>query len=208
MPKPPEKPGEPVVLSVDLIDSGKLYRAGEPTPFTEASLPAHLKQYIATGQEDFFHPRERDFYNNPRPDCGVVYQPTGSDSQWTRRQARQVASVAQEQLYAEQEAEAAGQLPKETQEALEDAHSKHSALMKAQMAYNQRATDIAYEQAAAEAAAKESQFYVRRGGAWGKVQNCRLRPGETVFVKRENGQMEAAGCVDSTGSPPPSEVIP
>lgn len=147
MNKKSEQPAGPVVLSVDLIDSGKLYRAGSKTPFDAVSLPEHLKEYIASGDEDFFHPRERDFYNNPRPDCGVVYQPTGSDSQWTRRQARQVASVAQEQLYAEAEAEAAGQLPKETQEALEDAHSKHSALMKAQMAYNQRATDIAYEQA-------------------------------------------------------------
>ena len=45
----------------------------------------------------------------------------------------------EEQAYAEQEAENAGKLPAETVEALEDAHSKHVALVKEQMAAGQRA---------------------------------------------------------------------
>ena len=34
-----------------------------------------------------------------------------------------------------------------------------------------------------------TRYFVRRGGEWAKVQNAKLRPGETVFVKRENGEM-------------------
>ena len=40
----------------------------------------------------------------------------------------------------------------------------------------------------------------------GKVQNAKLKPGEHVFVKRENGEMEAVGVVDSRGEPPPQKI--
>jgi hypothetical protein len=206
MAKPPEKPAGPGVLSVDLIDSGKLYRAGSETPFTEENLPEHLKQYIATGQEDFFHPRERDFYNNPRPDCGVVYQPTGSDSQWTRRQARQVASVAQEQIYAEAEAAAANKLSSETEEALQDSHDKYSALMKAQLQHDRDAIDRLYE--SLEAEAKPQEMFLKRGAVFTAAKKVKPRPGEHVFARRPSGEYESVGIVDSEGQLPPEEITP
>ena len=56
--------------------------------------------------------------------------------------------------------------------------------------------DAAYKAAQAP---EPPQLYVRRGGAWGQVERAKLKPGETCFVKRENGAMEAVGVVDSRG---------
>ena len=97
-------------------------------------------------------------------------------------------------------------LPEETRLALEDAHAKNIGLQMAQAEANHRFMDSAYE--AAARTAEPPQLYVRRGGAWGKVQNCKLRPGEFVFVVRPTGEYETIGVVNSSGEPPPPEFIP
>ena len=91
------------------------------------------------------------------------------------------------------------------QAALEDSHAKHIGRLLKEAEVNAKLTDAAY---AAVQPAPPPQLYVRRGGAWGRVQNSKLKPGETCFVKRENGEMEAVGVVDSNGEPPPQEIIP
>jgi hypothetical protein len=205
--KPLEKSAEPIRLTTAAVIDGVYFAAGQTLPYErEEDLPPNLKGLVATGQEDFFHPREIDFYNNPRPDCGVVYQPTGSDSQWTRRQARQVASVALEQDWAAEQLEREHALPKETQQALEDIHSKDAALGKAELQFARDQVDAAYE--AAAQAAEPPSLFVKRGGMWAKTQNAKLRPGETVFTKQPNGEMWAAGIIDAEGQPPPQEITP
>jgi hypothetical protein len=190
--KTKQPPAEPVRLSTNCIVDGVFIPAGEPVPYaSEEDLPANLKPLVATGEEPVpFSPAERDFY---RPEL--------------RRQAGRVLGNVQWQNAAEREAEQAQQLPPETQAELEDAHSRRIALLKAQGEYAAGFTDAAYAQAQAEAETKATEYFVRRGGAWGRVENAKLKPGETVFVKRENGQMEAAGTIDSRGQPPPPEII-
>jgi hypothetical protein len=208
MTKPLEQPTGPVVLSANCIADGRFIPAGSETPFTEATLPEHLRQYLASGDEDFYTPAQRDIYHGqPGPEPPFFFQGVSS-GQWVQRQASRTAAGMQEQIWAEAEMEREHALPKETLEVLQTKHDEHIALLKARGAYAQKLTDAAYEQAAAEAAAKESQYYVRRGGAWGKVQNCQLRPGETTFVRRPNGEFEASGFIDSTGEPLSSAIIP
>jgi hypothetical protein len=207
MPKPPEKPAGPVVLSANCIADGRFIPAGSETPFTEETLPPHLREYLARGDEDFFTHASRNIYNQqPGPEPGpVFYQATGG-AQFVRRQASRAARGMEEQVMAEEWANEP--LPVETQEALADIHDRASALAKAQIQFNRDQADIAYEQAEAEAAAKEArqQLYVRRGGEFGRVERARLKPGEPVFVKRENGEMEAVGIIDSRGEPPEPEI--
>jgi hypothetical protein len=192
MTKPLENPAGPVVLSANCIADGRFIPAGSETPFTEETLPEHLRQYLARGDEEpFYSPAERNIYDLPPH---------------LRRQARQALGNVQWQDWAEEVA--SEPLPAETAAVLQTKHDEHIASLKAQGAYAQKLADAAYEQAAAEASAQQTQYFVRRGGMWAHVERAKLRPGETCFVKRENGQMEAAGCVDSTGSPPPSEIIP
>ena len=106
-----------------------------------------------------------------------------------------------------EDAELAAQaLPAETEEALQAEHELRSAKAKVQLAYNQKLTDAAYEAAAKQAAETETQYFVKRGGEWGKVQNAKLKPGETCFVKRPNGEYEASGYVNAEGEPPDSEI--
>jgi hypothetical protein len=171
----PLEPSSPVVLSANCIADGKFIPAGSETPFTEETLPEHLRQYLATGQENFYHPSDRNIYSGqpPAPDVGFVYQGVSS-GQWVRRQASQAAGAAQEQLYAEEQAEAEQQLPVETQQALQDQHDQRIALLKARGSYVQRLTDATYEAAQAEAAAQESQFFVKRGGERFKTPNFGL----------------------------------
>ena len=190
MAKPPEKPAGSIVLSTAAIVDGVYFRAGEPVPYArEADPPPNLKAVVATGEEEpAFSPAERDIY-----------------SPHLAREARRIQGNIQLQDWAEQEAEA-DPLPEDVKEVLEDEHSRRIEKLRAQMAFNQGATDGAYAQAAAAAAAKETHFYVRRGGAWGHVERAKLKPGETVFVKRPNGEMEAAGIIDANGEPPPSEI--
>ena len=117
-----------------------------------------------------------------------------------QRQAGRTAAGLQEQIYAEQEAEAAGQLPKETIEALEAEHDRR--LEKARRNCRiMRGSAIAFMSRRPRKLAKVSQFSVRRGGEWAKVQNAKLKPGEAVFIKRESGEIEAAGTIDSRGKP-------
>ena len=188
MPKPPEKPAGPVVLSANCIADGRFIPAGDPTPFTEATLPEHLREYLASGAEDFFTPAQRDIYRGqpgPEPGAGFIYQGV-SNGQWVRRQAAQAAAGLQEKAWLEAEA-ATETLPPETLEVLQAKHDEHIALLKARGAYAQKLADVTYEQAAAEAAAKETQFYVKRGGEMARVERAKLRPGEKCFMREGRG---------------------
>ena len=51
-----------------------------------------------------------------------------------------------------------------------------------------------------------TQYYVRRGGEMARVERAKLKLGETVFVKRPNGEMGAAGFINANGEPPDSEI--
>ena len=148
-----------------------------------------MKPFVATGQEMPFNPAERDIY---------------SMSPLARRAVRRLEMDAAHQEFAE--AVASEPLPPETAEALRASHELHIGKALAQAKYDQDVVDVAYVQAAE--AVEATQYFVRRGGEWARTQNARLKPGETVFVRRQNGEMEAAGVIDSRGEPPPPEIIP
>ena len=202
------EPAEPLRLRENAIVDGVFIRAGEPTPFARVEdLPESLKPLLADGSEEFYHPSERLIYDNPQPgpDPGVVYQPL-SGGQWVRRQARQAASISQEQIYAEEQAQADAALPIETQEALEAKHSGHIEKLKAQMQYDRDAMDRLHE--SLEAEAKPQPFFIKRGSVFQDARKVKPRPSERVFVKRLSGEYEFIGVVDSEGELPPEEIIP
>ena len=192
MAKAPSQP-EPIVLTTNCIVDGVFIPAGDPVPYTsEKDLPETLRPLVALGDEEPpYHPAERNIYFG---------SPAG------RGQARRILGNVLLQDNVETAELAAQALPAETEEALQAAHDKASALAKAQLAGRAEQTDGIYEAAAQQAAATETQFYVRRGGEWGKVQNAKLRPGETCFVKRPNGEYEASGYVNAEGEPPDPEI--
>jgi hypothetical protein len=135
MPDAQPKYHDPVRITTGTIISGVYYRAFETLPFErESDLPPNLRALVSTDPEaeaEAFHPSERDFY---RPEL--------------RRQARQVRSNVQWQAWAEEQAEQAQALPPDVEEVLQAEHDKRIAKLKAEMAYNQGATDAAYAQAA------------------------------------------------------------
>jgi hypothetical protein len=182
--------GEPIVLTVNTIAAGQFIPAGAETPYTETSLPEHLKQYRATGDSPRpFTQAERDIYYG--------------ESRQGYRAARRLAATA---AYEDMAIEALNKpLPPETAAALQDQHDKSIGLALAQAEANQRFRDAAYEQAAR--AAEPVQLYVKRGGEMGRVERSKLKPGEPVFVLRENGRYETMGVVDSRGELPPGELI-
>jgi MoxR-like ATPase len=187
------EPPPAVILTANAIIDGKFIRAGDPLPYErEEDLPEAMKAFIASGNEaPPFNPAERDIYS---------MHPAA------RRAVRKLEMQAAHKEFAEQIASAP--LPEDVQAALEDSHNITIGRAKAQAEYNAKLTDDVYKQLEEEAAAKVIQFFVRRGGEWGKVQNAKLKPGEHVFVRRENDQMEAVGVVNSNGGLPPQEIIP
>ena len=208
MSKKSEQPAEPIVLTVSLIESGRFIRAGEPTPYLRVEdVPEHLRQYLVTGDEGpFFTPAERDFYNNPQPEPELIYQPL-SGERGMKRQAMRAASISQEQIYAEQEVERANALSPEAEEALQDSHDRHAALMKAQLAHDRDAIDRIYEIAAQES--EPQKLYLRRGSVHVSTEKVsRFKPGEHVFARRPSGEYESVGIVDSEGELPPEEIMP
>jgi hypothetical protein len=98
-------------------------------------------------------------------------------------------------------------LPREVEEELRDIASKRSGLLRAQMETRQADIDAFYAAEEARAKAALTKYYVRRGGEWGAVERSNLKPGEPVFVRRENGEMEIAGHIDSQGGWPEPEII-
>ena len=120
-----------------------------------------------------------------------------------RRQTRRLEMHAAHQEFAEQVA--AEPLREDVAAALQDSHDIAIGRAKAQAEYSQGLVDAAH---AAAQPAEPPQLFVRRGGEWGRVQNAKLKPGEHVFVKRPNGEMEAVGVVDATGGLPPEEITP
>ena len=184
-----EQTAGPVRLSVNTVVDGRWFAAGEALPYaSEAGLPAVLKPFIASGAELLPDPSDRDIYL----------------SNQARRQARRLEAIAEEKEWAEQQA--SEPLPPDVAAALQDSHDRYIGEALAQAKHNQSAIDNAHE--AIAAAAEPTQYFVRRGGEWARSQNARLKPGESVFVRRPNGEMEAAGIVDSRGQLPPEEITP
>ena len=116
------------------------------------------------------------------------------------------ASISQEQIYAEEQAQADAELPPETAAALQDAHDLYIGKAKAQGAYAQRLTDAAYESAAQ--AAEPPQLFVKRGGEMGRTERSRLKPGEPVFAKFGGGDWQVVGHVNANGEAPEPPLIP
>ena len=211
MSKKSEKPPEPIRLCENSIIAGVFYRAGEALPFEHVEdLPESLKGLVATEADPApWTPAERNIYyrddQGPEPGEAVIYQATGG-GQWVRRQAAQLASGLQEQIYAEQEAQAANKLSPELEEVLQDSHDKHIALTKAQMEASQRLTDAIYEDAAQRA--EPQKFYVKRGAVYVDARKAKVKPAENVFVKRSSGEYECVGVADSEGQLPDEEIRP
>jgi hypothetical protein len=183
----PEQPTTALTLTVNSVIGGVFFPAGSALPFgSENDLPTALRPFIASEAAPPLPPPQRNIYDLPLSLRRQVHRLEKGIA--LREAAEEVASEP---------------LPPETAAALQASHELYvgAALKQAELSA-QRADDT-YKQLEAEAAAKVTQFYVRRGGAWEKVQNSKLKPGETVFVKRENGEMEAAGVIDSRGEPPP-----
>jgi hypothetical protein len=178
---------EPVRLSTNCIVDGVFIRAGEALPFErEEDLPPNLKAVAAAGEAEFLPKPVRDIYA-PQPPS------RGGNVQWMD---------AEDALVAEMNAP----LPEETSAALEAAHSGYIEKLKAQKAFGQAAADAVFERATQRETEVETQYFVKRGGEFGKVQNCQLKPGEPCFVKRPNGQYEVSGYTDSDCRPPDSEI--
>ena len=185
-------PAEPLMLSVNAIINGTFFSAGTPLPFgSESELPESLRPFLATAAAPPPEPPVRNIYDM---------------SPLVRRQARRLEMHAAHQEFAEQVA--SEPLREDVAAVLEAEHDTAIGRAKAEAEYHQRLSDGIYKQLEEEAAAKVAQLYVRRGGEWGRVQNSKLKIGEHVFVRRENGQMESVGVVDATGGLPPQEIIP
>jgi hypothetical protein len=197
MTKPLEKPAGPVVLSTGAIIDGVYFAAGQTLPYTaEHEVPENLRPHILTDADELPVPVVRNVYAHMQT----------PEQQRAVQECR--GNIQLQTDWAEDAAIAEAKLPPETEAVLRDTAERNAALEKAKLKAKQDAVDNAYEAAAQHAEEVQTQYFVRRGGAWGKVQNCQLRPGETCFVKRENGEYEASGFIDSTGSPPPPEIIP
>jgi hypothetical protein len=89
---------------------------------------------------------------------------------------------------------------------LQDIHSKSAALAKAQIQFNRDQVDAIYENAAQ--AAEPPQLFVKRGGEMGRVERSKLKPGEPVFAKFDEGDWQVVGYVDANGQAPPPPLIP
>ncbi len=179
----------PVILTANCIIGGAFFPAGNELPFKdEGEVPISLKPFIATAEAPAPEPVQRNIYGPP---------PLAIKRQLHRLEK----GIA---LQEAAEAEASEPLRRNLAAALEAEHDTAIGAAKAQARFNQDVIDAAH---AAAQAPEPLQRYVKRGGAWGRVQNSKLKPGEHVFVKRENGEYETVGVVDATGGLPPEEII-
>jgi hypothetical protein len=186
--KTEQPPPEPIRLSVNCIADGRFFCAGTPLPFQREDLPEALKAFISTGSSATpFEPSERNLYNDMSPHA--------------RHQARRLAQAAQEKDWAEEQASAP--LREDIAAALADEHDIATSRAKAQAEYDQALSDAAH---AVMQPVPPPQFYVRRGGEWAHVERAKLKVGETVFVRRESGQMESVGAINQNGEPPEPEI--
>lgn len=113
------------IVTACVVD-GRYFAAGEVTPYAhESDLPESLKGLVARGDEDFYHPSQRDIYQGQPagPEPGFIFQ-GASNAQWVQRQAAQTAAGLQEQAWAAAEAAAANELPEEVKEVLEAEHDR------------------------------------------------------------------------------------
>ena len=161
----PEAPEPPpaVGLNVNAIVAGVFFLAGSALPFTsESGLPTSLRALVATAEAPPPEPFSRNIYDmspSVRRQCvGLKCTPHIKNSR-----NRQRASRSRRRRLA----------------ALRAEHELHIGLARAQAEVNAHRVDDTYKHLEEEAAGKVNQLYVRRGGALGKTQNSRLKPGET-----------------------------
>jgi hypothetical protein len=209
-----EQPPEPIVLSVAVIEGGKNYPAGSETPFTEETLPEHLRPHLVTGDEPPpFRSSARNIYTHMRPPGEPAAEPEviyhfASDGIVGRsmlRQASQIGSMLQEQAYAEQQAEAAGRLSPELEDALRAKLELYIGKVLAQAQYNQDAIDTLHESLAA--ASELQKLFVKRGAVYTETGKVKLRPGEKCFVRIDN-EWSFVDIVNSDGEVPEPPLIP
>ena len=202
----PKSPAEIRRTTGTIID-GQFYNAGEVLPYTRIEdLPASLKGLVADGSENFYHPSQRDIYGGQPagPEPGFVYEGVSS-GRWVQRQAAQAAAVVQEKDQAEVEASAETLSP-ETLAILEDQHNHRIDRLKAQAGYNAKVIDSAYESLAQ--ASEPPALFVRRGGEMGRVERSKLKVGEAVYAKFDEGDWQVIGHVNANGEAPEPPLIP
>ena len=154
----------PITLTVNAIVNGAFFSAGAPLPFKdENELPETLRPFVASEAAPPPEPVQRDIYDLPLS---------------IRRQVRGLERTAAEKAWAEQQA--SEPLREDVAAALEAEHDTAIGLAKAKAQYNQDVVDAAYE---AAQPAPPRQLYVKRGGAMGQVERCRLKPGELIFAR-------------------------
>jgi hypothetical protein len=185
--KPEQPPAEPIRLTANAIVAGQFIRAGDPTPYTaEENLPESLKPFVATGDEEPFRAVERNIYD---------VHPA------LRGQARRLEAIALEKERAE--SLAAEPPAPNLAAAITDAHELHIGAALKQAEVDQRLRDSAFEAMQPPA---PPQLFVRRGGEMARIERAKLKVGETVFVRRESGQMESVGVINQNGEPPEPEI--
>ena len=203
-------PGAAITLSVSMIADGQFYPPGSEVPFTAETLPEHLKPYLSSEEEAPAWPEERIL--SFEPNTTYLLHPDGSRSH-NRAISRQAAALAADaflQAQAEEEAEAANELPPETAAALEAAHDTAIgiALKAAEIADRDKNAAIAAQgEGAGGAEEKPPAIYVKRGGAWMHAERARLRASETVFQKEPSGAWAAVGVVDANGGLPEVTIL-
>ena len=86
-------------------------------------LPESLKGLVSDGSESFYSPPKEIFTVSPGPEPGFIFQGAGS-GQWVQRQASRTAAGMQEQIWAEQEVEAAERCQPKRKRRSQDQHGK------------------------------------------------------------------------------------
>ena len=206
--KPKQPPSAPVILSVNCLVDGKFFTAGSEVPFTAETLPEHLRAFIATGEEPpFYSHQERLIYDTRKRGMTPAWfsRPPAASNGCKGRRARR-SQFHRNKFGPRHKRKPMGSCQRKRKRPWRTRTPSTAPWRWRQLAAHQRFTDAVYEDAERQVEEKQTQFYVKRGGAWGKVQNATLKPGEVCFVKRPNGQYEVSGYIDSDGQPPDPEI--
>jgi hypothetical protein len=198
-PKPPEPPAV-IRISANTILDGQFYTRGAALPFTKVEdLPPNLQPLVVTGdelEEDEEPEGARGSYK-----LGEVYEVTPDD-----RLGRRLRSKAQREIAAlqaqnereewlEEEVAAAGELPPEVAESLEEEHRRHVEMQRAQLDVDNRRADELTDSVIE--AAEPPRLYVKRGSRhYAPALTARLKAGESVFTRQADGRFRFIGEVN------------
>jgi hypothetical protein len=189
-------------LTANLIANDKFIRAGEPVPFTNETLPEHLRAYIVTGELEAEEPDEpRGAYELNTP-----YRVT-DDNRLGRRVQRQISEMeaaTAEEAWIEEQMDAP--LPAEIARDLDAEHGKHVARQAAELGASARVSDAISDGAAADA--EPPVLLVRRGVRhYSRADTARLKPDEPVFIREPEGTFQFIGTTDSKAQLPDLPII-